>query len=182
VIALDPAHEQALLARLHGSDTVERERAFDDLFRIMRAPLFGLCLQMTRRRAEAEDALQETFLSVHRHIKNFRGDSRLSTWIWRIAIHAAIRVRARTPQHASIEADAHASEDEALAHESRDHVHKAFDTLNAEQRLVLSLFAVEGLSHKDIAELLGLPEGTVWSRLHGARKRLAAQLQITSMG
>lgn len=177
MIALDLAQEQLLLARLRASDKRERERAFDDLFRIMREPLFALCLQMTRQRAQAEDALQETFLSVHRSVAEFRSDARLTTWIWRIAIHAAIKVRARQPQHAPIEQHAQVSDDPSLAHESRDHVHKALDKLSADHRLLLSLFAIEGLSHKDIAELLGIPEGTVWSRLHAARKLLAAALR-----
>jgi RNA polymerase sigma-70 factor, ECF subfamily len=52
----------------------------------------------------------------------------------------------------------------------------ALARLPAEQRAVLSLFALDGLGHREIAEILGVPEGTVWSRLHGARKRLAAEL------
>ena len=65
------------------------------------------------------------------------------------------------------------------AHEARETNQRlwlAMEQLSLEQRTVLALFAVDGLSHREIAAVLGIPEGTVWSRLHGARKRLAALL------
>ena len=58
----------------------------------------------------------------------------------------------------------------------------AMDRLSGEHRTVLSLFAVEGLSHKEIAEILGVPEGTVWSRLNAARRRLAGELAVRHNG
>jgi RNA polymerase sigma-70 factor, ECF subfamily len=64
-------------------------------------------------------------------------------------------------------------DDVAAARERMGQLKLALEQLSAEQRVVLSLFAVEGLGHEEIAGVLGVPTGTVWSRLHSARKRLA---------
>lgn len=68
------------------------------------------------------------------------------------------------------------SADAVLQNESATRLWRALSTLSADYRTVIALFAVEGLSHSEIAEILGVPEGTVWSRLHLARKRLAEKL------
>ncbi len=173
--ALDAALEEALLRCVRERRAAERERAFEAVFLAMRDPLFGLCLHLAGSRAEAEDAVQETFLAVHRALPEFRGDARLSTWIWRIAIRAALRVRSRRPATDAVDDDrvGAAPANPGVAREERDRLRSALDGLSADHRLVLSLFAVEGLSHKEIAELLAIPEGTVWSRLHLARKQVA---------
>lgn len=67
-------------------------------------------------------------------------------------------------------------EEDILARDRARRLLVAMGRLSAEHRVVLSLFAVEGLSHREIAAVLGVPEGTVWSRLAGARKRLASEL------
>ena len=178
---LDAAREAELLAaaRARGAG---RERAFEALFRALREPVLGLCLHLTGRRADAEDAAQETFLAVHRALPDFRGEARLTSWVYRIAVRAAIQARARRRDHAEVDPETPApggpqATDAALAarHEAR-RVQAALGLLPAEQGAVLALFAVEGLSHREVAEVLGVPEGTVWSRLHGARRRLAELL------
>ena len=178
--AIDPDLEQELLRQVRAGDVPGRERAFEIVFRAMREPLFRLCVHLTHDRAEAEDALQETFLAVHRGLATFRGDARLSTWIWRIAIRAALRARARRASASGEPLDAEpatqAHRNPAIVREERDRVHAGLATLSADHRVVIALFAIEGLSHKDIAALLGVPEGTIWSRLHLARKRLAEAL------
>jgi RNA polymerase sigma-70 factor (ECF subfamily) len=176
---LDPALEQELLRQVRERAGTGCERAFEAVFRALREQLFGLCVHLTRDRGEAEDALQETFLAVHRALPQFRGDSRLSTWIWRIAIRAALRVRARrgvATETLDTEPAAPAANNPAVAREQRDRLNAGLASLSADHRVVLALFAVEGLSHKEIAALLGVPEGTIWSRLHVARKQLAAAL------
>lgn len=65
------------------------------------------------------------------------------------------------------------TEAELLARDEARRTLAALQQLTADHRAVLSLFALEGLSHREVAEVLGVPEGTIWSRLHGARKRLA---------
>ena len=152
--------------------------ALDALYRAERERLFALCLHVTGNAADAEDALQEAFLDVHRGLRLFRGEARASTWVYRIALRAALRVKARRrpagPLDPETPGPGGAGALEARADARR--VAEAMARLPAEHRAVLALFALEGLRHGEIADVLGVPEGTVWSRLHAARRRLAAEL------
>ncbi|MBI5067875.1 MAG: sigma-70 family RNA polymerase sigma factor [Deltaproteobacteria bacterium] len=174
---LDAAAEEALLLRARQGGRA-REEVVVELFRGHRAPLLGVCLHLTGDRADAEDALQEAFLSAHRALPAFRGEARLSTWLWRIAVRAALEVRGRRRPAAPVDPELPAppAEPPLLARDEARRVLAAMDRLPAEHRVVLSLFAAEGLRHREIAEILGVAEGTVWSRLHEARRRLAAAL------
>lgn len=138
--------------------------------------LLALCLHLCGNAADAEDALQDTLLALH--VARFRGDSSVGTFAYRIALRTALRIKSRGLRGAepSMEpATSGAGAIEAAADAAK--VLRAMALLPAEQRAVLSLFALEGLKHKEIAEILGVPEGTVWSRLHAARKRLQVELE-----
>lgn len=177
---LAPEVEARILADARGS-SAHRSAAGAAIFHAFREPVLALCLHLTGRSADAEDVVQEVFLSVHRALPLFRGESRLSTWIYRIAIRAALEHRAKRRQSEPIEPLANdlAGPSEEDGHVLRDQTRRllaAMDRLSAEHRTVLSLFAVEGLSHKEIAEILGVVEGTVWSRLNAARKQLRAEM------
>jgi RNA polymerase sigma-70 factor (ECF subfamily) len=168
--------DAGILGRLRSQSS--REEAFDELVRDLRTQLFAVCLHVTGSASDADDALQETLLAMHTGLPGFRGESSLSTWAHRIAIRCALRLRARRAEPAALDEHfpAQRGPDTLLAAEFGEQLAAALQRLPAEHRVVLSLFAVDGLSHAQIAEILGLPEGTVWSRLHAARKRLAAQL------
>jgi RNA polymerase sigma-70 factor (ECF subfamily) len=168
--------DAALLACIR--DRTTRAAAFDELFAALREQVFAVCLHVTGNAADADDALQETFLAVHAGLPRFRGEARLSTWVHRIAIRSAIRVRSRRRPADDVHAvDPPAREpDPVLTGELGARLAAAMERLSADHRVVISLFAVEELPHAQIAEILGIPEGTVWSRLHAARKRLAAEL------
>jgi RNA polymerase sigma-70 factor, ECF subfamily len=177
---LDEAAESAIVAEAKGEVT-SREAAFGKLFRTLREPVLGLCLHVTGRRADAEDALQEVFLAVYRALPGFRGDARLTTWIYRIALRASIRAKARRPAGQAVvdpELPGNDAEAQMATREKARQLMTAMQKLSAEQRAVLSLFAIEGLSHREIALVLGVPEGTIWSRLHKARRRLAEEVEI----
>lgn len=169
-------YEQSLIDR--SRDRATREAAFDELFASLREQVFAVCLHVTGNAADADDALQETFLAVHAGLAKFRGEARLSTWVHRIAIRASIRVRARRRPAADVhEVDPPArGPDPVASREMGERIAAAMNRLSAEHRVVISLFAVDELGHAQIAEILGIPEGTVWSRLHAARKRLSAEL------
>lgn len=172
----DADSDAALLARVRARAT--RAAAFDELIAALREQVFAVCFHVTGNAADADDALQETFLAVHAGLPRFRGESRISTWVHRIAIRSAIRVRARRRPTADVhEVDPPArGPDIVESRELGERIAAAMGRLSAEHRVVISLFAVDELSHAQIAEILGVPEGTVWSRLHAARKRLAAEL------
>ena len=159
--------------------------AFEVLFRALRLPVLGLCLHVTGRRSDAEDALQDTFLAVHRALPVFRGESGLSTWVFRIALRAALQLRARRRDHVEVDPETPApggGEATLVAREEARRVLAALGELSAEHRSVLALFALDGLGHAAIAEILGVPEGTVWSRLHVARARLREILERPESG
>ncbi len=176
---LDAAAEGALLAQVRQGGA-GLEAALEDLFRSYRQPVLSLCAAMTGDPADAEDALQEVFVAVSRALPQFRGESRISTWLYRIAIRAALEARARRRRPPPVEQEpepVHAgAERELLARDEARRLARAMLRLPAEQRAVLSLFAIDGLRHREIAEILGVPEGTVWSRLNVARRKLAEEL------
>ncbi len=186
MIAAGAFDEAALVVAALSSRAEEREEAFRRLYESLSPRLYSVCFGITRDAADAQDAVQETFVSIQRALPEFRGGAQLSTWAYQIAVRAAVQVRSRRARHSGEEVDAQAMDprpgvEEAVeARQRKAHLDRAMKTLSLEHRTVLSLFAVEGLSHQEIARILGIPEGTVWSRLHLARKRLAAAMQTSA--
>lgn len=177
------SQEAALLEDVRSDSAQRRARAYDTLFVSLRDPVLRLCASLSATKADAEDATQDVFLAVHRALPTFRGESRLSTWVFRIAIRAALERRARARRHDTEAVNEEVSDPrpdlESSTHARREaaRVMAGLEKLSFEHRTVLSLFALRGLSHKQIAEILGIKEGTVWSRLHLARKHLAQLLE-----
>jgi RNA polymerase sigma-70 factor, ECF subfamily len=161
---------QVIRERAAGHDV-----AFAELFAAYRQRVFTICRHLTRSRADAEDVTQEVFVALLRALPGFRGESSLATFIHRIAVRLAIKQRLRTIRHDQLRVTHTAPATDAHdARETNQRLWLAMEQLSIEQRTVLALFAVDGLSHREIAAVLGIPEGTVWSRLHSARKRLSA--------
>jgi RNA polymerase sigma-70 factor (ECF subfamily) len=150
-------------------------RDFDQVYADCHRHVHALCLNLLGNRADAEDAFQETFIAVARALPSFRGESSVTTWVHRIAIRVALKLRARRPVAVELD-DATPASNPRADHAETDAMSRALASLSFEHRLVMSLFAVAGLTHAEIAETLGVPEGTVWSRLHHAKKQLGALL------
>ncbi len=186
--------ERLLLGRLVRRD----EDAFSELVRTYSDRVYNLVLRLVGSPAEAEDIAQEVFVTVFKSIDSYRGEARLSTWIFRIAAnHSKNRIkylaRRRTSgQELRDGSDATEMADEgkapAQAHfAAPDVVLEAVETerllqaaiaqLDEEQRLLVVLRDVEELSYDEIVEVTGLPEGTVKSRLHRARMALKDLLE-----
>lgn len=189
---IDLAIESRLVTQLRGRDARAREAALAELFQLVGRPLFQLCLRVTCDPTDAEDAVQETFVDVLRGLSGFRSDARFSTWVFRIAIRAALRVRSRRTKRSAV-ASAHGDgldaqdaldvegrgvDPSALA-EEREATAKilaAIDRLPLAQRTVLGLAALDEMPQTEIAEILGVPVGTVYSRLNAAREQLREEL------
>jgi RNA polymerase sigma-70 factor (ECF subfamily) len=167
--------EVALLRRMR-ERTTDRDAAFGELFAAYRVKVFTVCRHLTRSRADAEDATQDVFVALLRALPSFRGESSLATFIHRIAVRVAVKRRARSSRQQQLPDPAASVAVPAEGGPDQRRVWSALEQLSLEHRTVLALFAIDGLSHREIAAVLGIPEGTVWSRLHGARKRLAALL------
>jgi RNA polymerase sigma-70 factor (ECF subfamily) len=131
------------------------------------------------RDADADDLCQEIFILVHKDLRGFRGDARLSTWLYRVATREAIRF-ARRRRRRRLLLDLFARDRRAAAppdwSESdagrRHFLRQLLDRLSPERRLVLVLFEIEGMPAPEIARIAGCAEKTVWTRLYRARAAL----------
>jgi RNA polymerase sigma-70 factor (ECF subfamily) len=154
----------------------------DQLFRAERERLLALGLQLTGHPAMAEDAVQEAFLLAHRFAGSFRGEAAASTWLYRITIRVATKLRERERavgrrEKRSVEPAKPQRPDEVGA--LRDRViamYRAMEDLPEEQRTALAMLSLRGLPAARIAEILEVPEGTVYSRAHAARRALREKM------
>jgi len=184
--------ERSLLRRLVDRD----ERAFRELIDEHRDRVFNITYRMLGNRAEAEDVAQEVFITVFKQIENFRGDSKFSTWLYRVTVnHCKNRIKylARRHDRDRDELDETSQQqngavngapvraknpDKALeAAQMEKLLQDAIASLDDEQRAVVILRDVEDLSIEEICEITGLPDGTVKSRLHRARLVLRKKMQ-----
>jgi RNA polymerase sigma-70 factor (ECF subfamily) len=128
---------------------------------------------------EADEICQEVFLIVYKHLRSFRGDARLSTWIHRLATREAIRhAKRRRAKRALLDLFAKSerpilprdwSENEAAR---RQYLNQLLARLSPERRMALVLFEIEGRPVEEIAEVCGCAVNTVWTRIHRARTQL----------
>ena len=189
VVVSEPADE-ALVERAQGGDLA----AFSALVRRHQDRVYSLCLRWLRDSALAEEVAQDVFVSVHRAIGGFRGEARFTTWLTRVTVnhcknkrlyeqrrardrHEPLEGLARDDRPARELADDRAGTDRALQRsEASALLLAALDALDEGHRAVIVLRDLEDMNYDEIAELLGVPVGTVKSRLHRARHQLALAL------
>jgi len=190
------AHPSAVPAggsRAAELELVERCRsgelgAFEELYRAHSGRLYSLAVRMLGNPADAEDLLQEIFLSAHRKLDSYRGEAALGTWLYRLAMNQILdHVRSRAARSgqltdglddASLIADAtgHRLADRAI---DRIDLERAMLELPEGCRAAFVLHDVEGLEHREVSEVLGIAEGTSKSQVHKARLRLRGLLRRT---
>lgn len=180
---MTPDEEMALISDILDS----KPSRFDELVRAHQDGLFRFLLGMLRNHHDAEEVTQETFLSAYKHLGRFEGRSSFGTWLRRIAHNLAIDRQRRKrlgKQHVDqvvendvVDVSGDPSE-QVLAGESRTLVWKCIETLATEHRQILLMREIHGMDYSEIAGELGLPIGTVRSRLHRARCELRQSLLI----
>jgi RNA polymerase sigma-70 factor (ECF subfamily) len=172
------AQDAELLARVLDGD----HDAFNQIMRNHEDRVFSVCLRIVGEREQALDATQETFLTAFRKASQFKGDSALGTWIYRIAVntcydHLRKQKRRRTdpiPDH--LEPVDHAAEDAVESAGIRPEIQQALARIPEDFRVAVVLSDIEAMGLPDIADLLGVPVGTVKSRVFRGRRLLAREL------
>lgn len=181
----DPRTDEELIALSAAGD----RRAFDRLVERHSAAVLRLTNVVTGDPMTAEDALQLAFLSAYRNAASFRSDASVRTWLFAIARNAALRLRSKRGREEIVEEplmelglDAgwgtENPEALAIAAEQGELLRRAMRSLSAEDQEVLILRDVEGLRGTETAEVLGIGEPALKSRLHRARLRLAGALRV----
>ena len=178
----DPRSDSDLLAAHVAGDPL----AFEELVRRHRDRLWAVALRTTGDPEEAADALQDAMISAYRRAGQFRGDSAVTTWLHRIVVNASLdRLRRRSVRSAQPLPDDIDELPGAVVADPVDHmgrrevqlaVTEALALLPEEQREAILLVDVEGWSVEEAARMLDCPEGTVKSRCHRGRAKLAKSL------
>jgi RNA polymerase sigma-70 factor (ECF subfamily) len=173
--------EMALVERCRNGEL----GAFEEVYRAHAGRLYSLAWRMVGNPTDAEDLVQEIFLSAHRKLDSFRGEAALGTWLYRLAMNQILdHLRSRAARAGQLTdgiEDATLIED-AMAHKldasaiDRVDLERAMAQLPEGCRAAFVLHDVEGLEHREVADVLGVAEGTSKSQVHKARLRLRVLL------
>jgi RNA polymerase sigma-70 factor (ECF subfamily) len=175
--------DQHLIKRLKKGD----KQAFRSLIEQYKHMVYTLALRMVKNEEDAEEISQDVFLKVYQSAGTFRGDAKLSTWLYRIAYYRSLdylKKNKRNPQTTSLEWDevtniqmAEMAWEHMETLERRQIIQSALEHLPGEDGVILSLFYFESFSLKEIAGVLNITISAVKVRLHRSRKRLASILE-----
>jgi len=177
--------EQKLIEGLKRSDS----NAYSELYREYAEKIGGIARSYLGV-DDVEDVVQEVFIKIYKNIKKFRGDSSLSTWVYRITVNVCKDMLGKKQRRREILTNFGEQEDEDTRNNIREpvddsmpsdelmktlsaeEISKAIDSLSKEDKLLINLREIEGMSYEQIAEIMDKPVGTIKSRLHYARERL----------
>jgi RNA polymerase sigma-70 factor, ECF subfamily len=191
-LALIPASDHDLIALARTGS----EKAYRELLDRYQRPVFSLIYRMVRDRELSEDLAQETFVKVFNHLERFNPKYKFSSWVFKIASNLAIdTLRKRGPELVSLDGSRNASSAEEMeatritvesgdenpeefleAKELGEEIERAIGELRADYRTAILLRHVEGRPYEEIAEIMGVPLGTVKTYIHRARAELRTSL------
>ena len=168
-----------------------RPAAFGELVRRYQDRLFNAVLRIVDNPHDAQDVVQDSFISAYQSLASFKGDAEFYTWLYRIAFNTSVSVRRRRRPVVSLDAprggdgkvepadESEGVQPGAALERSEDEaaLQDALGRLSAEHRTVLVLKDIEGMKYEQIADVLGVPIGTIRSRIHRARLELRELLE-----
>lgn len=171
------AEDQSLLRQAGSGDG----RAFHQLVDRHGARLYRLAVSLVGSAADAEDVLQETFAGAFRGLKGFEARSSVKTWLTRILFTQAAKWRRDHQRRPTEPIEPHETKavtaSRAGSVEAKIDLHVAMEQLSVEHRQVLVLREIDGMAYEEMAQVLGVPRGTIESRLHRARAELRERLK-----
>jgi RNA polymerase sigma-70 factor (ECF subfamily) len=181
--------EKELVERLKKGDDL----AYREVIRRYGRKMFGLIFSMTKKRDETEEIMQEVFLKVIKHIKDFREDSLFSTWLFRITVNTALSyMKKKKRKRESLISELKRDEEERIDFEDKEEkgtdetleteerrkiVQTAIESLPQSYKIAIILKDIEGMPLTEVAKILKLSEGGTKVRLHRARLMLKKKLQ-----
>jgi len=168
--------------------------AFDALILKYRERVYSVIYNLTSNREDASDLTQESFIKAFQSINRFKGKSSFFTWLYRIGLNTSLTYLRKNKLRRFFSFEKMVDEDHteglienmtadsdsdkaALMSELQEKLNDAFQKLSVKHRTVVTLFEIDGLSHKEIAEIVGASVGTVRSRLHYAKQFLQGELK-----
>ncbi len=168
--------------------------AFDELVTKYRERIYAVVYNLTSNREDASDLTQDAFIKAFQSIGRFKGKSSFFTWLYRIALNTTLTHLRKNKLRRFFSFEKMSEEDHSagfieqlktdsdsdkntLMNELQEKLNDAFQKLSVKHRTVITLYEIDGLSHKEIAEIVGTSVGTVRSRLHYAKQFLQAELK-----
>ena len=176
---MEPDHERELVERCRRGEV----GAFEELVDRYKNLVFAMIVRMFPDRSQAEDLAQDVFLRIHRGLPYFRGEARLSTWIYRIVANVCLQDHGKGREAVSLDDQRHAGlapkgSDRRFGDiELKDRLEKAIARLPANHRLLIAAHYLEGVQYEELAEAMKLPLGTVKTQLHRAKRQLRLLLE-----
>jgi RNA polymerase sigma-70 factor, ECF subfamily len=169
--------DAALVRRVREGDTA----AFDELVNAYMRQVFQVAYRVVGHREDAEDLVQDCFLAAYQYLDSYDVDRPFGPWITRIVLNRGsnlrrFRARRATEPEADAVSPAPSALDEATRAEARAKLEEAMATLNERQRMIVTMFDVDGMTSTEIGERLELAPGTVRWHLHEARRVLRGAL------
>jgi RNA polymerase sigma-70 factor (ECF subfamily) len=169
-----PEEEEVLAADVRAGSA----SAFERLYELHGARMKSIAANLLGNLADAEDAVQDSFVKIYRGAASFRGGSRFSTWAYRVLVNSCydmLRKRRRWPEPAEGAATSRLTAP-ATDHPLRLSLEACLEDLHPKRRAVFLLFEVEGLTHREVGDILGLPEATSRTLLFEAKRDLQRSL------
>ncbi len=182
--------DQTLILQCRAGD----QAAFRELVKRYQQKAYGIAFSMLRDADDAMDVTQEAFIKVHRYLDNFKGSSSFYTWLYRITVNLCIDHIRKNKKAQTVEYEDAMDHDEGQGgellpstmdmdparnldrRELREMIDRALERLSPTHRAVILMREVEGLSYKEMAEVMEVSMGTIMSRLFHARRRMQAAL------
>lgn len=170
-------HAEVIARSLQGDSYAQSQ-----LYKLYSKAMFNVCYRMTNNFDDAEDVLQEAFISAFRNLRSYKGDAAFGAWLKRIVINKAINfIKKKQIEFVEVQDDIAEEQTNSVEYDSSlmdlSRIKRAIELLPDGYRLVFSLYLIEGYDHSEIAQILGITESTSKSQFNRSKKKLKEILE-----